>query len=502
MNLIQRMFSMVGRKISAAGWITSYMRIGQPIWTQRNYAAMSREGFMKNSVVYRCVKLKAAGAAKIPFIVRDRRSKEEIEDPENPLRKLLHRPNPFQAGAAFWESVYAYRSLNGNSYIEGVVGDDDPAPMGEGRPPDQLYCKRPDCMKVVASKFGTPLAYVYEQNSKTQTWEMDPFNGMGGIIHWKTFHPLDDWYGLSDIEAAAYATDTHNEASVWGKALLQNSGSPSGILQREAQNDAPIVLTETQYRQVKDRMDKEYKGAKNAGMPFLLDGGFKWTQVSLSPREMDWIEGKHVAAREICHALGTPPFLLGIPGDSTYNNYKEARQGLYEDTILPDVDSLCDELNMKLAPLFNDNWEVAYDEDEIPALAPKREAKWTAVQNADWLSVDEKREATGYEPLGTPESEAILIPTSLQPLEGILDAPVLGPDGLPAVDENGDPVEPDEDDPEADDTDKPGDKKPLPFGKKPAVKKPPFPPKKSSAQLARTERKAAETLIRLIERKG
>ncbi len=477
------------QKVSMAGWITSFMRIGQPVWTKRDYAGFSREGYMKNSVVFRSVKLCASGAAKVPFIVRDRNTKKEIEDKENPLYKILHRPNPWQSGAAFWEGVYAFRKIAGQAYIEGVVGDAEPAPMGIGRPPDQLFNKRPDYIKIVASKFGTPAGYVYESNSQKQVWEADPFDGSGAIIHWKTFNPLDEWYGLSDLEAAAYAIDTHNEASAWGKALLQNSGAPSGVLQREATNDAPTTLTERQFEIIKERLKTEYQGAKNAGMPWLLDGGFKWTAMGLSPKELDWIEGKHVNAREICHALGVPPYLLGIPGDSTYNNYREARQGLYEDTILPEIDSLCDELNMKLAPLFNENWEIAYDEDEIPALAPKRAERWTMVQNANWLTTDEKREATCYEPLGTPEAEEVLIPSTVTPLTGILDAP---------TDPNVDPVtgkpmlpDPNAPDPEEDPA-KPGEKKPPVAGKKP-----PIPVSKSQAE--RMERKAIERLLGIFK---
>ena len=46
--------------------------------------------------------------------------------------------------------------------------------------------------------------------------------------------------------------------------------------------------------------------------------------MSLTPKDMDFIEAKHVAAREIALALGVPPMLLGIPGDNTYSNYQEA----------------------------------------------------------------------------------------------------------------------------------------------------------------------------------
>lgn len=478
MNLKQLIGRLFGQKVSGAGFMSSLMGPGQPIWTPREYAKLSQESYMKCVISFSAIRACAKGAAKIPFIIRDRDTKKEIEDKKLPLWKILHRPNPWQAGAAFWEGVYAYWKMNGNSYIEGVVGDADPSPMGLGRPPDQLFSLRPDMMKAIASEVGTPMAYVYERGGRKKTWDMDAFDGTGAIVHWKSFHPLNEWYGLSEVEVAAYAIDQHNEASKWNKALLENSGAPSGVLSRKVGPDQPIVLPEKQYNQLKLQISDEIKGSRNAGSIPIMDGGLEWQSMGLSPREMDWIEGKHVSAREICHAHGVPPFLLGIPGDSTYNNYKEARQGLYEDTILPMVDGLCDELNMKLAPLFGDQYEIGYDEDEIPALAPKREAKWLAVGTANWLTTDEKREATGYEPIGSPEAEEVLIPSTLTPLTGVMDPPelpqMLGPDGKPL------PPDPEQ---------KPGlNGKPLFNGKKPEL---------TPAAKARLERKYVERLVHL-----
>ncbi len=125
---------------------------------------------------------------------------------------------------------------------------------------------------------------------------------------------------------------------------------------------------------------------------------------------------------------------------------------------------------MTITPAFGDDLTLGYDEDQVPALAPKREAKWTAVKDANWLSIDEKREATGYEPIGSPEAEAILIPSGLSPLEGILDAPT-----DPHVDPvTGQPLLPDPNKPE------------------------PEPKPEDVVKKMRAERKAAERMVRLI----
>ena len=133
--------------------------------------------------------------------------------------------------------------------------------------------------------------------------------------------PANDHYGLSPIEAAATAIDIHNTASRWNKALLDNSARPSGALVYTSRDGN---LTPEQYDRLKAELEQGFQGAAHAGRPLLLEGGLDWKSMSLSPKDMDFIEAKHVAAREIALALGVPPMLLGIPGDNTYSNYQEA----------------------------------------------------------------------------------------------------------------------------------------------------------------------------------
>jgi hypothetical protein len=146
-------------------------------------------------------------------------------------------------------------------------------------------------------------------------------------------------------------------------------------------------------------MQENYTGAKNAGRPLLLDGGLKWQEMSLSPKDMEYIENKNTSARDIALCFGVPPMILGIPGDNTYSNQKEARLALWEQTILPLVRLGVGELNNWLAPLFGDDIRIGYDEDKLNALAPRREQVWAKVKDADFLTDNEKREATGYGPV-------------------------------------------------------------------------------------------------------
>ena len=139
----------------------------------------------------------------------------------------------------------------------------------------------------------------------------------------------------------------------------------------------------------------------NAGRPLLLEGGLDWKPLSLSPKDMDFIEAKNAAAREIALALGVPPMLLGILGDNTYSNYQEANRVFWRQTVLALVNRTAKALSVWLAPMYGERLELRPALDHIEALSSERSALWDRVQRADFLTVDEKRAAVGMPPLGT-----------------------------------------------------------------------------------------------------
>jgi len=139
-----------------------------------------------------------------------------------------------------------------------------------------------------------------------------------------------------------------------------------------------------------------------------------WVEMGLSPKDMDYISAKDTSARDIALAFGVPPMILGIPGDNTYANMKEARQALWEQTILPLLFKITSELNNWLLPQFEEGIVLSINEDVIPALAPRREAMWNRLENADFLTVNEKRAAVGYGP--ATNGDDVLIPANMLPL--------------------------------------------------------------------------------------
>jgi HK97 family phage portal protein len=257
--------------------------------------------------------------------------------------------------------------------------------------PRELHALRPDRMRVVPGPDGWPSGYEYTVGSETVRFATGQGDPMPPILHLTLFHPADDHYGLSPMEAAATALDIHNAAGAWNKALLDNAARPSGALVVGG-----AALTDTQFDRLKGELEANYQGSANAGRPLLLEGGLDWKPLSLSPKDMDFVEAKAAAAREIALAFGVPPLLLGLPGDSTHANYAEANRAFYRQTVIPLVKRTAEALAQWLAPAYGDALLFEPDLDSIEALADERESLWRRVSAAAFLTDDEKREAVGY----------------------------------------------------------------------------------------------------------
>jgi len=247
-------------------------------------------------------------------------------------------------------------------------------------------------MKVVPGPDGWPQAYEYTVAGSSVRFEQGA--ALPPILQLTLFNPLDDYYGLSPLEAAAVAVDTHNSAAKWNKALLDNAARPSGALVYDGPEGA--VMSDAQFERLKKELADQYQGTANAGRPLLLEGGLDWKAMSLSPKDMDFMEAKHSAAREIALAFGVPPMLLAIPGDNTYSNYQEGNRVFWRQTVLPLGNRIAAALTQWLAPAFGAGLALAVDTDRIEALSGDRAALWERVTKAPFLTVNEKRAATGY----------------------------------------------------------------------------------------------------------
>jgi HK97 family phage portal protein len=354
---------------------------GRPAWPMRDPAAFAREGFARNAIAYRCVRLIAEAAASAPL---------QVGPTDHPLARLLARPNPEQTGVELFEAFYGHLQVAGNAYLEAASFGDEA--------PTELYVLRPDRMSVVPGADGWPVGWEHRVGANVRRFTRDPITNDAPILHLKLFNPTDDHYGLSPMEAAAFSIDIHNAGGAWNKSLIDNAARPSGALVFTGAGGADR-LSEEQFQRLKQELEDMHVGAANAGRPMLLEGGLEWRPMSLSPSDMDFTGARHSAARDIALAFGVPPMLLGIPGDNTYSNYREANLAFWRQTALP----LAQKGARAIEAWLGDRWAdagpaaISVDAENVPALTIEREALWARVGAASFLSEEEKRRMTGVD---------------------------------------------------------------------------------------------------------
>jgi HK97 family phage portal protein len=283
------------------------------------------------------------------------------------------------------ETVTANLLLHGNAYVQ-LIADGSDQPV-------ELCLLRPERVQVVSDERGWPVAYLYRAGAQVTRYDRLDALGRQQMAQIKALNPRDDHYGMGCTEAAIAAASVHNRAAKWNRTLLDNAARPSGALSYEPADGS--ALSAEQFKRLKEELTSEFSGTGNAGRPMLLEGGLKWQALSLTPADMDFVALKEGAARDIALAFGVPPVLVGLPGDATYANAREAGRALYRQTILP----MANRILSGLATMLSD-WmgpvKLAVDTDQISELAEDRAALWQAVGGASFLSDAEKRDMLGF----------------------------------------------------------------------------------------------------------
>jgi HK97 family phage portal protein len=283
------------------------------------------------------------------------------------------------------EGVTANLLLQGNAYVQ-LIADARDEPV-------ELCALRPERVQVVSDEKGWPVAYLYRAGAQAARYDKADALGRMQMAHIKALHPRDDHYGMGCLDAAIAAASVHNGTAKWNKALLDNAARPSGALSYEPADGS--VLSADQFKRLKEELANEFSGSGNAGRPMLLEGGLKWQALSLTPADMDFVALKEGAARDIALAFGVPPVLVGLPGDATYANAREAGRALYRQTILPMAGRILDVLGAMLSDWLGPV-SLGVDTDQISELAEDRSALWQAVGSASFLSDAEKRDMLGF----------------------------------------------------------------------------------------------------------
>lgn len=393
----------LGRAMAVAGYAPAN-------WLMNTPDKFAKEGYMQNATVYACVQKIANAVASVDLSVYRYDGDDKVKIDNSPLYELLDRPNPYQGGAALIRAIVSYKKITGNAYLLKM-------PYGS-MAPTELWALRPDRVKVLLNDKGYPAGYEYSTGMGKIVFPVND-DGTCDVLHLKEFHPLDDTYGLSPMQSAAYSVDIVNQANNWNMSLLQNGARPSGAFIMKTGDNNTDSLSEEQFARLREQLQKD-TGAAAAGRPLIIEGGLDWKEMSLSPRDMDFQQNMWAACRMIATAYGVPPQLVNIPGESTYANFAEAKISLWQETVLPELDYILDEINNWLGKIVGDNVFIMYDAESIPALQSIAGQKRASLEAVSFMTINEKRREAGLDDVEG--GDVILVDSNKVPIGILSDA--------------------------------------------------------------------------------
>jgi HK97 family phage portal protein len=180
-------------------------------WGSREAGALTRDGYLKNAVAYRCVRMVAEAAASIP-----------VKSAQAGLARLLRQPMPETATAGFLEAVYTELLLTGNAFVEAVRLPGETAVAA-------LYPVRTARVRPVKDARGWVAAWAIKGQGGERRVGREA-GGWSPILQVKLYNPADEAMGLPPLAAARRALDLHNASADWAKALIDNAAKPLGAM--------------------------------------------------------------------------------------------------------------------------------------------------------------------------------------------------------------------------------------------------------------------------------
>lgn len=338
----------------------------------------------------------------LPFGLKEKKSGKIID--QHPVLDLLRHPNNTiqTTQRDFFRDIAIWKILEGDAFIV--------ATGAINKPPVELVVVNPSEIIVNADQRGWIQSINYGINRTSQEYVYNPVvnkfvnnDKTGEMLFIRGFNPnysITNLTGMSEVSSVYYEVNQYLAAGQHNLGLLKNGARPSGALVLKTKDGNPIFLNEESFARIKAQMEENYSGAMNSGKPMLLEGGLEWEEMSVNPKDMDFLNMEKYAEQQIYKRFGIPVQLISAES-ATYNNMQEARLEFYENKILPMTEDLLDNLTPKLLSRYglDKTHELTVDKDAIDVFTVKKNMRRDSIEKSTVLMLNEKRSELGLKPV-------------------------------------------------------------------------------------------------------
>ena len=276
---------------------------------------------MQMTAVYSCVRILAEAVAGLPlhlYRYKEDGGKEKALD--HPLYLLLHdEPNPEMSSFVFRETLMTHLLLWGNAYAQ-IIRNGRGEVMA-------LYPLMPDRMAVDRDDKGQ----LYYENTTSAD---DAPISKGSIVRLKPSDVLhipglgfDGLVGYSPIAMAKNAIGLAIATEEYGSKFFANGAQPSGVLEH------PVTIKDPQ--RVRDSWMSQFGGSANSNKIAVLEEGLKYTPISISPEQAQFLETRKFQINEIARIFRVPPHMVGDLEKSSFSNIEQQSLEFVKYTLEP-----------------------------------------------------------------------------------------------------------------------------------------------------------------------
>ena len=276
---------------------------------------------MQMTAVYSCVRILAEAVAGLPLhLYRYTESGGKEKAIDHPLYLLLHdEPNPEMSSFVFRETLMTHLLLWGNAYAQIIRNGKNEVIA--------LYPLMPNKMEVDRDEYGQ-LYYKYQRsNDEAPTME-------GSSVILKPCDVLhipglgfDGLVGYSPIAMAKNAIGMAIACEEYGAKFFANGAQPGGVLEH------PGTIKDPQ--RVRESWQSTFGGSGNANKIAVLEEGMKYTPISMSPEQAQFLETRKFQINEIARIFRVPPHMVGDLEKSSFSNIEQQSLEFVKYTLDP-----------------------------------------------------------------------------------------------------------------------------------------------------------------------
>lgn len=328
--------------------------------------------FERHIAYFSSVEAKSRAISQLPLRIYmlDKKGQHRGEVTDGAIYNIINKPNPETTYSEFMEAIVSYFSLTGNAFVERVGGII----------PKALYVLRPDFVEIKTSAKQLVVEYIYKPDG-TPVARLNPDE----VIHWKTFHPRSELYGMSPLRPTTDTAILDFYAIKFQKNFFQQGGMIGQYVSTKAS------LSDIEFKRFKAAVKDQVEGVEQHHKIPVFDNDGSINAVNTDVKNTMLKEQRDNNRADIMSSSGVPPIMSNLLTEmDTYNNAEIQEKTFWTNTIIPLCNRIAEKLNIAIFwPL---GCEVAFDFTGVKALQDDLLKKGQTAQTLlQIMTVDEIR---------------------------------------------------------------------------------------------------------------